>query len=57
MGERKPFLLRMDSKLWDEINSWAQQDMRSVNAQIEFLLKEAVRRRKGGGKQENKEQE
>lgn len=48
MSGRKPFLLRMDTKLWDEINSWAQQDMRSVNAQIEYLLTEAVRRRKGG---------
>jgi len=57
MGERKPFLLRMDAKLWDEINSWAQQDMRSVNAQIEFLLKEAVLRRKGGSRTKEKESE
>ena len=45
MGERKRFLLRMDPRLWRELQSWAQQEMRSVNAQIEFLLREAVRRR------------
>lgn len=43
---RKPFLLRIDPKLWSEIESWAQDEMRSVNGQIEFLLKQAVNRRK-----------
>lgn len=46
MENRKPFLLRIDPKLWKEIEAWAQQDMRSVNGQIEFLLKQAVDRRK-----------
>ncbi|MBX3746454.1 MAG: hypothetical protein KF833_14195 [Verrucomicrobiae bacterium] len=44
---RKAFLLRMDPRLWSEIEAWAQEDLRSVNGQIEFLLREAVRRRKG----------
>ncbi len=46
MEGRKPFLLRIDPKLWREIEAWAQEEMRSVNGQIEFLLKQAVVRRK-----------
>lgn len=45
--DRKSFLLRIDPKLWAELESWAQQDLRSVNGQIEFLLREAVARRRG----------
>lgn len=45
---RKSFPLRIDPKLWEEIEAWAHQEFRSVNGQIEFLLREAVRRRKGG---------
>lgn len=44
--ERKSFLLRIDPKLWAELEGWAQQDLRSINGQIEFLLREAVARRK-----------
>lgn len=44
---RKPFLLRIDPKLWQELETWAQEDLRSVNGQIEFLLRQAVNRRKG----------
>lgn len=44
---RKSFPLRIDPKLWDEIEAWAHQEFRSVNGQIEFLLRDAVRRRKG----------
>ena len=46
MAKRKAFLLRMNPKLWDDLESWAQEDMRSVNGQIEFLLKQAVSKRK-----------
>ena len=46
MPSRKSFLLRMDPKLWKEIEAWAAQDFRSVNGQIEFLLKQAVLRRR-----------
>lgn len=44
--ERKSFPLRIDPKLWTELEGWAQQELRSVNGQIEFLLREAVNRRK-----------
>ena len=47
MAERKPFLLRIDEKLWREIEAWAQQEMRSVNGQIEYLLRQAVLKRRG----------
>ncbi|MDB4473883.1 hypothetical protein N9023_02655 [Opitutaceae bacterium] len=45
---KKSFLMRVDPKLWAEIQGWADQEMRSVNGQIEYLLRDAVRRRKGG---------
>jgi len=45
---KKSFLLRIDPKLWAELDQWAQQEMRSVNGQLEYLLRDAVRRRKGG---------
>jgi hypothetical protein len=44
--ERKAFLLRADPLLWKDIESWAADELRSVNGQIEFILREAVRRRK-----------
>jgi hypothetical protein len=46
MAERKSFLLRIDPELWAELEAWAQADLRSVNGQIEFLLKQALQRRK-----------
>jgi hypothetical protein len=49
MAERKPFLLRIDSELWAELEGWAQSELRSVNGQIEYLLREAVQKRKGVG--------
>ncbi|HTI48451.1 MAG TPA: hypothetical protein VMB76_17975 [Casimicrobiaceae bacterium] len=45
MTERKAFLLRMDPALWAELERLAQQELRSVNAQIEFMLREALARR------------
>ena len=47
-AERKGFLLRLPPKLLAELRAWANQDLRSLNAQIEYLLSEALRRRKGG---------
>lgn len=46
MAERKSFLLRIDPALWSEIEAWAQAELRSVNGQIEFLLRQAVQKRK-----------
>jgi len=45
--ERKPFLLRLPPELMEELRSWANHDLRSLNGHIEFLLREAVKRRKG----------
>ena len=45
MKPRKAFLLRISPDLYDALEAWAQQELRSVNGQIEYLLKEAVRRR------------
>jgi hypothetical protein len=45
--ERKAFLLRLDPLLWKDIERWAADELRSVNGQVEFLLREAVRRRRG----------
>lgn len=46
---RKSFLLRIDMRLWRELERWAADEFRSVNGQIEFLLKQCVERRKRGG--------
>jgi hypothetical protein len=43
MSERKAFLLRIDPKLLGAVQRWANDDLRSLNAQIEFLLRRAVR--------------
>jgi len=45
MPERKPFLLRLPPKLHEELRRWAAQEMRSLNGQIEYLLREALRKR------------
>ena len=45
--ERKAFLLRLPPRLLSQLRGWAQQEMRSLNGQIEFLLREAVRKRSG----------
>jgi hypothetical protein len=44
---RRAFLLRLPPDLLADLRSWANQDLRSLNAHLEFLLREAVRRRKG----------
>ena len=46
MKSRKSFPLRIDPALYNELEAWAQQEFRSVNGQIEFLLREAVSRRR-----------
>lgn len=55
MAEQKPdrgkktVLLRLSSELYDEIAAWSGDEFRSVNGQIEYLLSEAVRKRKKSG--------
>jgi hypothetical protein len=51
-GKRKSYLLRINEELWDELNQWSSLEFRSVNGQIELILKRAVddwkKRRKEG---------
>jgi len=51
MAERKAFLLRIDPGLWAELEAWAADELRSVNGQIEYVLKQAVMKRKGAAGQ------
>jgi hypothetical protein len=44
MAEKKKFLLRLDPALWAVLERWAADELRSVNGQIEFLLREAAKR-------------
>ena len=44
MSEKKKFLLRLDAELYDALEKWAADELRSVNGQMEYVLKEAVRR-------------
>ena len=50
MAENKQVPLRISAKLFAEISAWAEDDFRSVNGQIEYLLTECVRQRKKNGK-------
>lgn len=57
MAERKSFLLRIDAEVLDALKKWADDDLRSLNAQIEFLLRKALREQRrlkddkpGGGR-------
>jgi len=45
MAERKSFLLRLDARLYAELKRWAAAELRSVNSQIEFVLKRALAER------------
>ena len=48
--EKKQIPLRVSAKLYDAIDAWAEDDFRSINGQIEYLLTECVRQRKKNGK-------
>ena len=43
VADRKPFLLRIDREVLDQVQRWANDDLRSLNGQIEFLLRRALR--------------
>ena len=45
MADRKAFLLRLDPAVWSAVERLAQQELRSINAQIEFLLRDALAKR------------
>ena len=44
VADRKPFLLRIDSAVLEAVQRWANDDLRSLNAQIEFVLRDSLRR-------------
>jgi len=46
MDPKKAFLLRISPDLWKELESWSAQELRSVNGQIEYLLRQAVAQHK-----------
>jgi hypothetical protein len=47
VAERKALLLRLPPELHDELRRWADDEVRSVNAQIEYLLRDALRKQRG----------
>ena len=49
-GPKKQVPLRLSSKLYNQLAAWAEDDFRSLNGQIEYLLTECVRQRKKNGK-------
>jgi hypothetical protein len=51
MSEKKAIPLRISPELYKEIRAWAEQDLRSVNSQIELILRDAVQQRNGQAKQ------
>lgn len=56
MAEKKTILLRLNPKMWEEINKWAEDEFRSVNGQIEYLLQEAINRRNKSSKNTSSEE-
>jgi hypothetical protein len=53
VSERKPFLLRIDREVIDALQRWADDDLRSLNGQIEFLLRKALKDAKRMGEEED----
>ncbi len=45
MAQKKDFLLRIDPAIWNELQAWAADELRSVNGQIEFILRKAIESR------------
>lgn len=46
MAEKKTIPLRLSPKMWEEISKWAEDEFRSVNGQIEYILQEALNKRR-----------
>jgi hypothetical protein len=53
--ERKSFLLRLPPELWKDLEKWAADELRSVNAQMEYVLRQAVAKRKSKTKNEDRD--
>ena len=56
-GSKKQIPLRLSEKLWRELTAWAEDDFRSLNGQIEFLLSECVRKRRKSSEEKGDEHE
>jgi len=52
MTKKKSIILRIDQKLWKELNIWAKDELRSLNGQMEYILREAVKKRFRGKKKD-----
>jgi hypothetical protein len=57
MEGRKAFLIRIDPRLLKELERWAADELRSVNGQIEYVLKQAVQKRKSADERDGAESE
>ncbi len=57
MSEKKSFLLRLSPEIWQELEAWAQEEFRSVNGQIEYLLNLAIRERRKNLQKKSKQKE
>lgn len=55
--DKKQVLLRLSPSLWNELAAWAEDDFRSINGQIEYLLTECVKKRKGIDKDKKGEED
>ena len=55
-AKKKQVPLRLSESLWKELSAWAEDDFRSINGQIEYLLTECVKKRKQGKKKIDKEE-
>jgi hypothetical protein len=56
VADRKSFLLRIDAGVLEGVHRWANDDLRSLNAQIEYLLREALRRSGRASRPSNREE-
>lgn len=54
-GDKKQIPLRVSKQLFDDLSKWAEDDFRSINGQIEFLLSECVKKRKKSQKNQEKD--
>lgn len=54
-SDKKQVLLRLSPALWQDLAAWAEDDFRSINGQIEYLLSESVKKQKRGRRQQNAE--
>ena len=56
-GKKKQVPLRLSEPLWKDLAEWAEDDFRSINGQIEYLLTKCVKERKGSLRKSNKEEQ